>query len=178
MTVPLRPAVVLVGPPGANVGEVAAWLASRLGAPVVETDSEVARMAGRPVADMIVDDGEEAFRALEQKAALDALRRPGVVALGGGAVLDADVVAALKSYVDGGGRVVFCDVSLAHAVPRLGFNAPRPAGFVNPRSIWQNQMDARRPHYVRVCTDTVDTDARTVTEVGAQVLGLVNQEAL
>ncbi len=63
------PVVVLVGPPGAEVVAVAQALAERLGVGLVDTDAEVERAAGRPVGDVMVDDGEVAFRALERAAA-------------------------------------------------------------------------------------------------------------
>ena len=85
------PRVVLVGPPGAAVPQVGERLAELLGAAVVDTDVEVERLAGRPAGDVLVDDGEDAFRALEREAAAVALASPAVVALGGGTVEDAEV---------------------------------------------------------------------------------------
>ncbi len=164
------PVVVLVGPPGAEVVAVAQGVAERLGVGLVDTDAEVERAAGRPVGDVLVDDGEDAFRALERMAAGEALRSTGVVALGGGAVLDPGVRETLAACAAAGSAVVFLDVTLAHAVGRLGFNRPRPAFATNPRAMWQAQMDVRRPVYDAVSTARVDTDDRTVAQVVDEVV--------
>jgi shikimate kinase len=125
------------------------------------------------VGDVLVDDGEEAFRALERMAAGEALRSTGVAALGGGAVLDPGVREALAACATAGSVVVFLDVTLAHAVGRLGFNRPRPAFATNPRAMWQAQMDLRRPVYDAVATARVDTDDRSVAQVVDEVVALL-----
>ena len=62
----------------------------RWGLPVRDTDHDVEAAAGKPISDIFVDDGEARFRALERAAVVAALaEHDGVLALGGGAVLDA-----------------------------------------------------------------------------------------
>src|SRR5260370_34242687 len=79
--------MVLVGPPGAGKTTVGQLVAARLAVPFRDTDTDVAHRAGKPGLDIFVDDGEEAFRALEREAVAAALaEHPGVLALGGGAV--------------------------------------------------------------------------------------------
>ncbi|MDO8120542.1 shikimate kinase [Isoptericola sp. b490] len=171
-----RPSVVLVGPPGSGVPAVAAAVAARLQLPLVDTDVEVERATGRPVGDVIVSDGEEAFRALERRAVTEALHTAGVVALGGGAVVDASTRGALKEFRAAGGVVVFCDVTLAHAVPRLGFNQPRPVLPGNPRAIWQALMEQRRPHYLEVASVRMDTDGRGPDDVASDVVTAIREQ--
>lgn len=164
------PVVVLVGPPGSGKSTVARALAARLGLTSRDTDEDVERTAGRPISDIFVQDGEAVFRALERDAVAAALAaHRGVLALGGGAVLDPATQAALARYVEGGGAVAFLDVSLAHAAPRVGFNQARPLLLGNPRAQWQALMDARRPVYARVATLHVDTDGRRPTQVAAEI---------
>lgn len=165
-----RPLVVLVGPPGAAVPQVAQRVADLLAVGLVDTDVEVERLAGRPVGDVLIDEGEDAFRALERRAAGQALGSSGVVALGGGTVEDASVREALAGYRSDGGTVVFLDVTLAHAVPRLGFNQPRPLLPANPRALWQTLMDQRRPQYEEVASIRLDTDGFGPAELAAQVV--------
>ncbi|WP_066588709.1 shikimate kinase [Cellulomonas timonensis] len=164
------PVVVLVGPPGSGKSTVAAQLASRWGVAARDTDADVEVVAGKSIGEIFVEDGEPHFRALERDAVLRALgEHDGVLALGGGAVLDEVTQDALAAYSAGGGVVVFLDVSLAHAAPRVGFNTARPLLLGNPRAQWQALMEARRPVYERVSTVRVSTDARGPAQVAEEV---------
>ena len=153
------PRVVLIGPPGSGKSSVGRALARALGVARRDTDSDVEATAGKAISDIFIDDGEAAFRALETEAVLCAMREHiGVLSLGGGAVLAERTQVALEEYVAGGGRVVFLDVSLSAVAPRVGLNAARPLLVGSPRKQWAELMDARRPIYERLATDTVNTD--------------------
>jgi len=160
------PAAVVVGPPGAGKTTVAALLAARLALPVRDTDVDVEAAAGKPVADIFVDDGEPAFRDLERRAVAEALAtHRGILALGGGAVMDPLTEAALAGH-----RVVFLDVQIADAARRIGLNRDRPLLVGNPRAQWLKLMEVRRPVYARVATVTVATDGLTPEQVTDQVI--------
>lgn len=162
------PKLVIVGPPGSGKSTVGAVLADRLGVPFHDTDAAVEVAAGRSISDIFVQDGEQAFRALERAAVLRALtEEPGVVSLGGGAVMQEEVADALGV---GGHRVVFLDVTIADAAARVGFDTSRPLLVVNPRASWTRLMAARRPTYESLATVTVPTGGRTPDEVADAVL--------
>jgi shikimate kinase len=169
-----RPRLVLVGPPGAGKSTVGAHVAQRLGLEHHDTDAAIVRAQGRSISDIFVDDGEAAFRALERAEVLRALASPDVVlSLGGGAVMDPDVQAALSAHT-----VVFLDVSIADAAGRVGFDASRPMLVVNPRASWMRLMQARRPVYEALATWRVDTAGRTPQEVTDDIVALLGtQEA-
>ena len=167
---PTGPRVVLVGPPGAGKTTVGLALATRWQLTARDTDSDVEAVAGKPVSDIFVEDGEERFRTLEHEAVARALaEHDGVLALGGGAVLHPVTQEALTAYRAGGGVVVFLDVSLAHAAPRVGFNQSRPLLLGNPRARWKELMDQRRPVYERVATLVVLTDGLTPEQVAERI---------
>ena len=160
------PVVVLVGAMGAGKTSVANALAAKLDLPVRDTDHDVEAVAGRPISDIFVSDGEPAFRALEAAAVATALaEHRGVLALGGGAVLD-QTRARLVGH-----PVVHLRVSMPHGVRRTGLNTARPllAG-VNPRATYKALLEARLPIYREVAAVEVDTDERTVDEVADAVL--------
>ena len=74
---------------GAGKTTVAELLAATWGTSVRDTDADVEAADGRPISEIFVDAGEEFFRDLEQAAVHRALaEHEGVLALGGGAVLD------------------------------------------------------------------------------------------
>ncbi|MDW8805342.1 shikimate kinase [Streptomyces scabiei] len=155
------PLVVLVGPMGVGKSTVGRLLAERLGVAYRDTDDDIVAEQGREIAEIFLDEGEAAFRAIEKKAVRAALAgHDGVVALGGGAILDADTRALLS-----GQRVVYLSMDVEEAVKRTGLNAARPLLAVNPRKQWRELMDARRNLYEEVATAVVATDGRTPEDV-------------
>jgi shikimate kinase len=160
------PAIVLVGPPGAGKTTVGRVLARRLRAAYRDTDADIETAAGKPIAEIFIDQGEPHFRELERAAVRAALAgHGGVLSLGGGAIMDEGIRALL-----GGLPVVFLDVGLHDAVRRVGLDAPRPLLAVNPRQRWRELMDVRRPLYTAVARAVVSTDDRTPEDVADAVL--------
>ncbi|MFD9793099.1 shikimate kinase [Streptomyces sp. NPDC059070] len=160
------PLIVLVGPMGSGKSTVGALLAERLGASYRDTDADIVAAEGREIADIFVDEGEPHFRELERAAVAAAVaEHPGVLALGGGAILDATTRALLSGL-----PVVYLAMDVEEAVKRVGLNTARPLLAVNPRRQWRELMDARRHLYTEVARVVVATDDRTPEEVAQAVL--------
>lgn len=158
---------VLVGPPGAGKTTIGGLLARKLGVAFRDVDQDIEATAGKPISDIFVDDGEEAFRALEVAAVTQALEtHEGVLALGGGAILSATTRAALKPH-----QVVYLQVGLAAAVDRTGLNTARPLLAMNPRATLRTLLAQRAPLYAEVAAVTVETDGRQPDEITVEVLG-------
>ncbi|MEU8246067.1 shikimate kinase [Nonomuraea sp. NPDC048916] len=157
---------VLIGPPGSGKSTLGRLLAERLGVPFRDTDTDVEVVAGKPVSDIFVEDGEAHFRELE----LGALRRAlaehdGVLSVGGGAVLREEAQELLT-----GRPVVYLQVGLSDAVQRVGLASARPLLVLNPRSRLKKLMEERRPIYERLATITVVTDKREVEELVEEIV--------
>jgi shikimate kinase len=150
---------------GAGKTTVAGLLAAAWGVAARDTDLDVEATEGRTVADIFVDSGEVHFRALERAAVATALaEHDGVLALGGGAVLDPATRELLVGH-----RVVFLRVGLSDAVKRVGLGSGRPLLLGNVRSRIKALLDERTPVYESVATVVVDTDDRTPEDVAAEI---------
>ncbi len=162
----MAPVVVLVGPPGAGKSATARALAERLGTSARDTDADVEAATGSTIGDLFVEHGEDHFRSLEREAVAAALdEHDGVLALGGGAVLDAGTRDLLA-----GRRVVFLDVGIKDAASRIGLNRDRPLLLGNPRAQWIRLMEQRRPVYLGVASVTIATDGLTPEQVADEIV--------
>ena len=172
MTGSTRPVCVLVGAPGSGKTTVGQALATALGVEFHDTDADIERLAGKPIPEIFIDEGEAHFRALERSAVAAALASyTGVLALGGGAVLAEENRAALVGH-----RVVHLSVELTDAVKRIGLGVGRPLLAINPRATLKHLMDQRRPLYAEVATATVVTDGRTPEEIAAEIAQLLRTD--
>ena len=159
--------IVFVGPPGSGKSTVGRALAQKLNRNFVDTDAVIEETTGKKIADIFLINGEEEFRRIEREVVLSALQsQDSVISLGGGSVLDEDVQSALSSLPE----VIFLDVSISNAAPRVGFNRDRPLLLGNPRQQWIALMEKRRPIYERVATRTISTDNRKAHEIVAELL--------
>ncbi|UQU67190.1 shikimate kinase [Couchioplanes caeruleus] len=165
----MAPAAVFVGPPGAGKTTVGQAVAALLGVGFADTDHLVEEKAGKPIPEIFIDDGEPEFRRLEREAIAGSLTSfGGVLALGGGAIMDEGTRDALRGHT-----VVYLSVELSDAVKRVGLGAGRPLLSVNPRATLKYLMDQRRPLYASVATHTVPTDGRAPEEIAAELAGLL-----
>ncbi len=160
-----KPMVVLVGAPGAGKSTVGARLAHRWSTQFQDTDSIIEQRAGQLIAEIFIDAGEPAFRALEAVVVAEALANcRGVLALGGGAVVSESTRALLAGH-----RVVFLDVGLAEAASRVGLGGTRPLLLGNVRGQLKALLDARRPLYRQVADVTVETDGLSAEAVADEI---------
>lgn len=164
--------MVIVGPPGAGKTTVGRVLARRLGVEFTDVDVLLVERAGKAIADIFLQDGEDVFRAMEREVVAEALSdTDGVLALGGGSVLAAETRERLRGH-----RVVYLTVGLADGLRRTGMSTARPllAG-VNPRATFKALLDARAPLYREVATVEIETDRRSANQVARAVLVAVGE---
>ena len=155
--------IVLIGAPGSGKSTVGVALAAHLQWPFVDTDALIELKESKKIADLFVENGEEYFRAVEFETLQEVLlETSAVISLGGGAPISEGAQTALLSSDS---IIVFLDVSLATAAPRVGFNRDRPLLLGNPRAQWQALSDQRRPIYEKLATQSIKVDDMEVDEI-------------
>jgi shikimate kinase len=165
--------VVLTGMMGTGKTAVGERLAAALAAPFVDTDALVEQAEGRTVAAIFADAGEAAFRAAERRAISAALAVPrAVVATGGGAVVDAGNLTALRAAAP-----VVC----LTARPEVILERARAARVVRPLLQGDDAaarlaaLLAERAAAYAQADLTIDTSSRGVDDVVGAVLAFLRQ---
>jgi shikimate kinase len=155
--------IVLIGAPGSGKSTIGSALAAHLQWPFVDTDALIELKESKKITDLFVENGEGYFRAVEFETLQEVLKEESaVISLGGGAPISERAQDALASSDS---IIVFLDVSLATAAPRVGFNRDRPLLLGNPRAQWQSLSDQRRPIYEKLATQSIKVDDMTVDEI-------------
>ena len=168
----MPPRVILIGPPGAGKSSVGKSLSRLLKEDFIDTDTVIAEQEKQSIGEIFVDKGEPYFREVEEQVLLKQLvEHSGVLSLGGGAPLSTIAQGAIKAS---GSPVVFLDVTLAGAAPRVGFNRDRPLLLGNPRTQWQELMNVRRPIYESLAHHQLMTDKLTPNEAATAIVTLLS----
>lgn len=159
--------VVLVGFMGSGKTSVGRILARRLGYRFEDLDRRIEERAGRTIAEIFRDDGEEAFREREREEAR-AVSRLGdrVVATGGGAFARPDTRAILQE----GALTVWLRCDLDRVLARVPADGTRP--LAGNRAIMRALLAEREPSY-RMADVAVDASAGTPGEVADRIVGLI-----
>ena len=159
--------VVLIGAPGSGKSTVGAALAKVLALDFIDTDQLIEEREGKAITDIFVVDGEPHFRAVELETLKQVLSLNDVViSLGGGAPISDQAQQLINSSES---TVIFLDVSLATAAPRVGFNRDRPLLLGNPRAQWQALSDKRRPIYEALADVSIKVDDMSVEAITSEI---------
>lgn len=144
---------------GAGKSSIGRKVAKMLGRTFTDTDSVVVREHG-PIPAIFETHGEAHFRELEHIAVRNAVAGGGVVALGGGAVLDERTRELLKDH-----DVVYLTVSVRVVAGRIsGGGRPLLTGG-DPVARWKKIANERRPLYEAVADATFDTSTGRIQSV-------------
>lgn len=164
----------MVGPPAAGKSTIGRLIAERLDVPFVDTDHRIAELYG-PIPQIFAERGEARFREYERAVVRRELRRllerPGVVSLGGGAVLNSGTRAQLK-HPDI--KTIAIEIDSTTAVARLG-GSRRPLldDSDDPAAHWQRTYDERRALYEEVATSVVQADDGPPSTIVNRIIGIV-----
>jgi len=156
--------VVLVGLMGAGKSAIGRRLAQRVGLPFVDADHEIEAAAGCTIEEIFARFGEPAFRDGERKVIARLLDRPPMVlATGGGAFMDPDTRARVRSRAVSVWLRADLDV-LVRRVARRGNRPLLKQG--TPREVLERLMALRHPVYAEadITVDTDDSPAEATVE--------------
>ncbi len=166
------PTLILIGAPGSGKSSIGALLAKKLRQEFIDTDKVIEKREGIAVSKIFVDHGEEYFRDLEFDALKDSLEVDQcVLSLGGGAPIS---IRAQELLANINCPIIFLDVSLSTAAPRIGFNRDRPLLLGNPRAQWQALLNIRRPIYEKLATVSVKVGSMREREVAAKIMEAIS----
>lgn len=159
--------IYLYGPSGSGKTSLGRLLATRLDRPYLDLDQSIESQAGHTIPEIFSQEGESGFRARERAALAEAVAsRPGVIALGGGALLEVEN----RRLAESTGRVVCLTASLETLVERLSADpAQRPllAGSGSPVELLRQRLKellARREAHYASFSIQIDTSQRTLDQ--------------
>ncbi|MFQ5522598.1 MAG: shikimate kinase [Acidimicrobiia bacterium] len=158
----------LVGMMGSGKTSAGRVAAERLGIEFADTDEAVARRLGCSIAQLWGELGEAAFRDMEKVAVRELASREGIVATGGGVVLDAENRHTMVAT----GPVVWLEAPPSVLAGRLEGSDGRPLLVVLDRereSVLAQHLQERAKLYAEVATHRIQTDTMTVEEVAARI---------
>lgn len=163
----MAPRLIFIGPMGSGKTTVGKYLANELDLEFRDTDQMIVQQSGREISDIFVEDGEDAFRALEKIILRTALLEDDtVLALGGGACMSLDAQSALRAS---GAFIIYLKISLSKVSSRVGFNQGRPLLMGNPRAQWQSLMNDRAPIYENLASYVVEVEDKSIKEIADEV---------
>lgn len=164
----------LVGFMGTGKSTVGRQVARQMGFEFLDSDHEIERQQGRPVAQIFADEGEDKFRALE-RAYIDGGHPAGkcVVSCGGGLVVSPGMIELLHER----GVVICLHASIETILQRTMHATHRPLLQVENREERLRQLYAQREEIYRRSGTQVLTDRRHLKEIVAHVLRVYRHEA-
>jgi shikimate kinase/3-dehydroquinate synthase len=167
----VEPALVFAGFMGAGKSSAARAVAAELGVQALDSDHEVERELGEPIASWFDRNGEAAFRKVEEEVVLRLLERPDlrVLALGGGSLGAERVQEALRRHM-----VVYLDVDSESAWHRCGGTRP----LARDRNRFEQLHEERRPLYEHVADAWLPGAERSTVRAALPALAAVARSAV
>lgn len=159
---------------GTGKTTVGRTVAHRIGFKCVDSDHEIEREAGKPVARIFSEDGEPAFRQLERRFIEEGhAGEKLVVACGGGLVVQEGMLALLARK----GVVVCLHASIETILARTGRQDHRPLLNVADPAARIRSLFAEREAIYRKSGTLVLTDGRPVREIATHVIRIWRRDA-
>lgn len=163
-------AVFLCGFMGCGKTKVGKLLAEALDEPFNDLDDYIVLKEGRSIPEIFMDSGEPYFRRAEAACIGELSENGGVIATGGGAMLNPETAALARSR----GNVVFLDVPFNVCYERIQGDTNRPLVMSNTREQLEALYDRRKSVYAEHSTHTIP-HRETPEERVALILALLRR---
>lgn len=161
--------IFLVGPMGAGKSTIGRQIAKILHMEFYDSDDEIERRTGADISWVFELEGEEGFRAREEKVIEDLTEHNGVVlATGGGSVMSKES----RNRLSARGVVVYLKTSLDKQVARTERDKNRPllAQADDPRQVLEELALIREPLYEEIADYTIETKDQSAKTVASYIV--------
>lgn len=146
-----RPAIALIGMPGAGKSTVGHWLAKRLGWAFVDTDRLIEERAGRALQEIIDSEGITRLMELESQVLRSLPAEAAVIATGGSAVYSTAGMAHLSAFA----TVIHLQCDLPELLQRIPNQGQRGIVMTSDQSL-ETLFAEREPLYRKYAHLTID----------------------
>lgn len=130
-------------------------LARELRVKFTDLDDYIVKKEGRAIPEIFAADGESYFRRIEAEAIAEISADGGIIATGGGAMLNPDTAELARSK----GAVCFIDVPFEVCYERIKGDTNRPLVMSNTRESLKALYEKRRPVYTAHSEYVISGDA-------------------
>ena len=164
----------LVGFMGTGKTTVGRAVAQKLNFELLDSDHEIERLQGRPIAEFFAQEGEAAFRVLERQFIENGHpTKRQVVACGGGLIVPPGMLELLQAR----GVVMCLHASLETILRRTQGNKNRPLLNVEDPEERLRTLFAQREAIYRRAGTMILTDGRQLSDIVSHVLRVYRREA-
>ncbi|MDR2117025.1 MAG: shikimate kinase [Planctomycetaceae bacterium] len=167
--------LILIGYRGTGKTTIAQKVSEQLQIPVIDSDWEIEHRAGKSIADIFAQDGESAFRDLEESVIVEILQRNDskqfVLATGGGVVLRPETCYRLKNA----GYVVWLTAAPKTILYRIQGDSASATMRPNLTSLTQldeivSLLEKRKPLYAETAHEIIETDFLKPVEITDKII--------
>ena len=156
---------ILIGMPGAGKSTIGVLLAKALGAEFIDTDLVIQQKTGKLLRDIISQEGNEAFKKIEEEVNASVEAENSVIAPGGSAIYSPTAMEHFRNI----GTVIYLKLDYETVAERLGDLAARGVVLDNGQTL-SDLYQERIPLYEKYADITVDADDLKIGEALEKVL--------
>ncbi|MBI4767261.1 MAG: shikimate kinase [Deltaproteobacteria bacterium] len=169
--------IILIGYRCTGKTSVGRKVAEKLGLPFYDTDQVIVSRIGKTIKAWVEEKGWASFRQ-EEKAVINKIAslEPGVISLGGGAVMDPEIREMLRSM----GLIVWLTADIETILTRMKSD-PNNTDSRPPLSDkdWETEINdlltQRSPVYRQLANFSIETEGKTVEAVVEELVSLIGK---